>query len=457
VADHDATGNVNPPQPKPPSKSPEYNRAKRQRRLDAGLCGMCGRPRDGGSLTCCPRCLAAMNARAAKRKAAKPPKPPKPPRETPPASADMAAYKRAWRAKRRAGESCTTCNGPRDTPGRVRCSACRAADKVAYEKTGRDNYRFRADAVNAAQAEEIRGWKAAGLCSGCGGARDIPDRQRCAACKAATSRTNKTKYAKRRGAGLCAKCGGQPRPGHRLCQPCSDAGKEEYRRLMARRAEDGLPPCPPTLVCLGCGDAKPADAFAGNSKNVTGKHTQCKVCRHAYYLANRERIRDKVKATRRENGAEIRAKARGDRAARLASMSPEERKAWRQKERERGKAYIEANPERHREQARKGSRRWREAHPEEATARDQAARARRQQRLLVNGGDFTGQEWRDLKKAQGYACLACGRKEPEIRLTVDHVIPVSKGGANDIQNLQGLCLTCNLRKHAKHIDYRPPA
>ena len=64
----------------------------------------------------------------------------------------------------------------------------------------------------------------------------------------------------------------------------------------------------------------------------------------------------------------------------------------------------------------------------------------------------TNQEWRDLCAKYNHQCLCCGE---QTTLTVDHVLPISLGGSNSIDNIQPLCLACNLRKHAKHIDYRP--
>lgn len=59
---------------------------------------------------------------------------------------------------------------------------------------------------------------------------------------------------------------------------------------------------------------------------------------------------------------------------------------------------------------------------------------------------FTKKEWEDLKKLYNYSCLMCNRQEPEITLTIDHIIPSSKLGTNDILNIQPLCRSCNSSK-----------
>lgn len=51
----------------------------------------------------------------------------------------------------------------------------------------------------------------------------------------------------------------------------------------------------------------------------------------------------------------------------------------------------------------------------------------------------------------GKVCLCCGSTE---NLTIDHVIPVKKGGKNDISNYQPLCKGCNSRKSTQNTDYR---
>ena len=49
-------------------------------------------------------------------------------------------------------------------------------------------------------------------------------------------------------------------------------------------------------------------------------------------------------------------------------------------------------------------------------------------------------------KRDGFSCRYCGAKPPEAVLQIDHAIPVSKGGSDDIDNLVTACSKCNMGK-----------
>ena len=51
-----------------------------------------------------------------------------------------------------------------------------------------------------------------------------------------------------------------------------------------------------------------------------------------------------------------------------------------------------------------------------------------------------------------FTCQYCGRKTPEVILELDHVIPLSKGGANDFDNLTTSCFECNRGKGESLLD-----
>ena len=68
-----------------------------------------------------------------------------------------------------------------------------------------------------------------------------------------------------------------------------------------------------------------------------------------------------------------------------------------------------------------------------------------------------GLRYRVLKAANG-RCALCGVRQGEERLEVDHIIPRSKGGSNDFENLQALCGPCNRSKSNRDdADLRQPA
>lgn len=122
-------------------------------------------------------------------------------------------------------------------------------------------------------------------------------------------------------------------------------------------------------------------------------------------------------------------------------------RAWNEKNRAHATAKAREWAQKNEEKRREMRRTWRERHPErvqEITARRYGAMAPR----LPSG------TWAGIKAAADFTCLACQRREPEIKLTLDHVVPLSRGGKHCVENIQPLCGPCNSSKNARTIDYR---
>ena len=61
----------------------------------------------------------------------------------------------------------------------------------------------------------------------------------------------------------------------------------------------------------------------------------------------------------------------------------------------------------------------------------------------------------EVFKRDGFTCQYCGNHPPDILLHVDHIVAVSKGGRNDIDNLVASCEACNLGKGARSLAAVP--
>ncbi len=85
------------------------------------------------------------------------------------------------------------------------------------------------------------------------------------------------------------------------------------------------------------------------------------------------------------------------------------------------------------------------------TGREAGAIRQAQMREARALGRHTDQQWEDMRFRYDNACLAC--KDAKGFVTRDHIIPISEGGTDAIENIQPLCLSCNVGNKS-FTDYR---
>lgn len=57
----------------------------------------------------------------------------------------------------------------------------------------------------------------------------------------------------------------------------------------------------------------------------------------------------------------------------------------------------------------------------------------------------------EVFKRDNFTCQYCGKSAPETVLHVDHIVPISGGGDNEILNLITSCFDCNMGKKAREL------
>lgn len=170
-----------------------------------------------------------------------------------------------------------------------------------------------------------------------------------------------------------------------------------------------------------------------------------------WYARNKAKVLAAMKQQYAADPDTHRERARARRAADPA-RARDTLRAWRARD-------PEGNARSHRKHAQKrnaASREWKKAHKDKLTEYDHRRRARRKG---VNAPGVTGREWaticaRFTNGQGGTLCVYCAKT---CKPTRDHVVPLSRGGADAAANVVPACLACNLAKSTRLVTEWPAA
>jgi 5-methylcytosine-specific restriction endonuclease McrA len=200
-------------------------------------------------------------------------------------------------------------------------------------------------------------------------------------------------------------------------------------------------------ACSKCLQTLSVNSFHKKKSGRFGVAGICRYCQSAISRKWREENIDRKKLTdknwqinnrERKRQSQKRWEAKNAEAERLrkASYYQENKQLWRK----RGAAWAKANPEKENQK----KRNWRKNNPE----KNKSQQLRSASRIKENGiFTITKKEMSRLVSAKN--CFYCN--EVMDRVTIDHVIPRSRGGRHSIGNLVSCCGRCNSSKGAKTI------
>ena len=206
-------------------------------------------------------------------------------------------------------------------------------------------------------------------------------------------------------------------------------------------------------ACKGCGLTKKLSEFYVSATNRDGRWGKCKLCvRTRAQKYRREHLEQYARLEKARANLPHRIEARRKYQEEHKEEISEYKKGWAAENEESVSASKRKHYELNRDEIIARSKKWAESNPEKVRqAKANNSRKRRAARH-ASPGCFTAEEFRALCESYGNRCLACG--DTEAALEADHVVPLTRGGSDNISNIRPLCGSCNRRRFVNIIDYR---
>ncbi len=218
-------------------------------------------------------------------------------------------------------------------------------------------------------------------------------------------------------------------------------------------------------TCKTCDNIKPVLEFSFR-KDSRNYRVDCKICHRKKAKLHRDANLESINSRRREK---------------YSNLSPEEKLAKSRRQRELGKDWYKAYSKKYywenREYLLAENKKWRDRNPEWQKDYDQnrrdieerksrhrkyylshkeeRANTSRKHRALKYGAGHESYKRNDIFERDNWVCAICGMKinrqlkglHPRSK-SIDHIVPLSKGGIDAPINVQAAHLRCNISKNA---------
>lgn len=250
--------------------------------------------------------------------------------------------------------------------------------------------------------------------------------------------------------------------------------------------------------CRKCGEVKPHSEFHNCKSNKDGKNIYCKKCKKAihreYYLKNKDKINDRTRCNyennkdkyfaqykryRESHKEEIKEKDRlkhlqnkesrnqwardyykknkehlGNKKKQWMTENSDRMKQWRKSYYHENKDYIKNKSKdwycNNKQIAIERQRRYNQTAKGRISRSNSTHKRRMLKKNTTPKDKITVDQWETIIKSQNNKCAMCGvRFTKTTKPTIDHIVPLDKGGEHSAYNIQSLCKSCNSKKHTK--------